>query len=155
MQWKDMYPQINQPSFEAMADYIGGEGKRLWDSLFDYMNSAYNAKPKMTYSTCSGKPGWNVKFQKSSQSFGTLYPEEGSFSVFMVISYKHEEEMEILGNELSPEMRAQYDNAQDYMKMGRWMMFRISNDNDLRDYKLLMSVKMKPKKEKTKDSKEG
>lgn len=101
----------------------------------------------MSYSGCSGKPGWNVKFQKSGQSFGTLYPEEGSFSVFIVISYKHEAEMEILRNALSPEMRALYDNAQDYMKMGRWMMFRITSEVDLRDYKLLMSVKMKPKNE--------
>ena len=146
MEWKDLYPQINQPSFEEMADYIGGEARRLWDSLFDYMNSAYSAKPKMAYSVCSGKPGWNVKFQKSGQSFGTLYPEEGYFSVFLVISYKHEAEMEILRNELSPEMRAQYDNAQDYMKMGRWMMFRVSSDTDLQDYKLLISIKMKPRK---------
>jgi hypothetical protein len=146
MQWKDLYPQTNQPSIEDMADYIGGNGKKLWNSLFDYMSTAYNAKPKITYSICSGKPGWNVKFQKSGQSFGTLYPEKGSFSVFMVISYKHEAEMELLRNELSPEMRIQYDNAQDYMKAGRWMMFRIQNETDLRDYKLLMSVKMKPKK---------
>ena len=146
MEWKDLYPQINQPNFEAMAEYIGGEGRRLWDSLFDYMNTAYGAIPKMAYSICSGKPGWNVKFQKSGQSFGTLYPEEGSFSVFMVISCKHEAEMEILQNKLSPEMRTQYDNAQDYMKMGRWMMFRISNYTNLQDYKLLMAVKMKLKK---------
>lgn len=146
MQWNDLYPQTIQPSFEDMADYIGGDGKKLWNSLFDYMSSAYNAKPKMTYSICAGKPGWNVKFQKSGQSFGTLYPEKGSFSVFIVISYKHEAEMELLRNELSPEMRARYDNAQDYMKMGKWMMFQIRNETDLRDYKLLMSVKMKPKK---------
>jgi hypothetical protein len=35
MEWKDMYPQINQPSFEDMVDYIGGEGSRLWNSLFE------------------------------------------------------------------------------------------------------------------------
>jgi hypothetical protein len=147
MEWKDMYPQINQPSIEAMAEFIGGEGKRLWDSLFDYMDTAYGAKPKISYSGCSGKPGWNVKFQKSGQSFGTLYPEKGSFSVFMVISYKHEAEMEILRNLLSPKMRDLYDNAQDYMKMGRWMMFQISSEADLRDYKMLMSIKRKPKNE--------
>ncbi len=147
MEWSNMYPQVNQPSFEAMVEYIGAEAGRLWDSLFDYMNCAYSAKPKMSYSVCSGKPGWNVKFQKSGQSFGTLYPEEGSFSVFIVISYKHEAEMESLRNVLSSEMRDLYDNAQDYMKMGRWMMFRISSEVDLRDYKLLMSVKMKPKDE--------
>lgn len=147
MEWKDMYPQINQPSIEAMAEFIGGEGKRLWDSLFDYMDTAYGAKPKISYSGCSGKPGWNVKFQKSGQSFGTLYPEKGSFSVFMVISYKHKAEMEILRNLLSPKMRDLYDNAQDYMKMGRWMMFQISSEADLRDYKMLMSIKRKPKNE--------
>lgn len=146
MEWKDRYPQINQPSFEAMADYIGGEGRRRWDSLFDYMNTAYNAKPKMAYSICSGKPGWNVKFQKSGRSFGTLYPEEGSFSVFMVISYKHDAEMEALRNKLSLKMRTRYDNAQDYMKMGKWMMFQINDDGDLEDYKLLLSVKMEPRK---------
>lgn len=145
MEWKDMYPHINQPSFEAMADYIGGEGRRLWNSLFDYMDCAYGAKPKMSYSGCSGKPGWNVKFQKSGQSFGTLYPEKGFFSVFLVISYKHEAQMEKLRNELSPQMRALYDGAQDYMKMGKWMMFQIRNEADLRDYKLLMSLKTKPK----------
>lgn len=95
MEWKDLYPQINQLSVENMADYIG---------------------------------------------------EEGSFSVFMVIGYKYESEMEILRKKLSPEIRVQYDNAQDYMKIGRWMMFQISSDTDLRDYKLLMSIKMKPKK---------
>jgi hypothetical protein len=145
MEWKELYPKTVQPSFEAIADYIGDEGRRLWASLFDYMSSAFNVKPKMTYSVCSGKPGWNVKFQKNGQSFGTVYPEEGFFSVFIVISYKCESEMKIVRNELSPQMRLQYDNAQDYMKMGRWMMFQISSEIGLRDYKLLMSVKMKPK----------
>jgi hypothetical protein len=55
--------------------------------------------------------------------------------------------MEILRNLLSPKMRDLYDNAQDYMKMGRWMMFQISSEADLRDYKMLMSIKRKPKNE--------
>ena len=146
MGWNELYPQTVQPSFDAMADYIGGDGKRLWQSLFGYMDSAYRAKPKMTYSGCSGKPGWNVKFQKSGQSFGTLYPDEGFFTVFIVISYKHETEMGMLMNHLSPQMRARYGSAQDYMKMGKWMMFDIRNDSDLQDYKLLMSIKMTPQK---------
>ena len=43
MEWNDLYPQFKQPSFEDMADYIGGEGKALWESLFEYMEKAYNA----------------------------------------------------------------------------------------------------------------
>lgn len=145
MEWNQLYPQDKQPSFDAMADYIGGEGKRLWISLFDYMSQAFDAKPKLTYSGCSGKPGWNVKFSKSGQSFGTLYPEEGFFSVFMVISYKHGMEMDLLKQDLSKEMRLLYDNAQDYMKMGKWMMFEIRTERELQDYITFMSVKKKPK----------
>lgn len=146
MEWKDMYPQLNQPDYDSMAEYIGGEAQKLWNSLFSYMEEAYGAKPKMTYSVCSGKPGWNVKFQKSGQAFGTLYPELGSFSVFIVLSYKLQGEVEASWDDLSPVMQERYKNAQDYMKMGRWMMFQIINQKDLEDYKILMSVKLKPKK---------
>lgn len=146
MEWNKLYPKDHEPDFDAMAEYIGGESAALWTSLFDYMASAYGARPKKSYSTCSGKPGWNVKFEKSGQSFGTLYPEKGSFSVFIVISYKHDTVVDLMRNELSPEMCELYDNAQDYMKIGKWLMFRISSERGLQDYKLLMSAKLQPKK---------
>mgnify|MGYP000848382065 FL=1 len=146
MEWNELYTKENQPGFDQIAEYIGGDGRRLWESLFSYMTEAYGAKPRMSYSGCSGKPGWNVKFQKSGTAFGTLYPEQGAFSVFMVISYKSDAEMELAKMLLSPEMRARYEEAQDYMKMGKWFMFQVKSDEDLQDYKILMSVKMKPKK---------
>jgi len=145
MEWNELYPKTTEPGPENMADFIGGDGKKRWTSLFSYMDTAYGAKPKITYSGCSGKPGWNVKFQKSGQSFGTLYPEKGFFTVFIVISYKLDGMIDILKNELSPEMLNRYAAAQDYMKMGKWMMFPIHNETDLKDYKTLMSVKMQPK----------
>lgn len=145
MDWNELYTKDKQPSYVEIEEYIGGDGRGLWKSLFTYMTDAYGAKPKMSYSGCSGKPGWNVKFQKSGTAFGTLYPEQGAFSVFMVISYKSDEEMAAAKMLLSPEMRARYEEAQDYMKMGKWLMFRVKSDEDLQDYKLLMSVKMKPR----------
>lgn len=71
MEWKGLYNSSNQPSVEEIADYIGGDTKVLWQSLMEYMETKYKAKPKLSYSVCAGKPGWNVKFQKSGQSFGT------------------------------------------------------------------------------------
>lgn len=147
MEWHALFTSEQPPTYSDMEQYIGGEGARLWKALFDYMEMAYRVKPKMTYSGCSGKPGWNVKFQKSGQSFGTLYPEQDGFSVFMVISYKHDLEMEIVKHSLSPNLRSLYEGAQDYMKLGRWMMFRISTEGDLQDYKRLMTVKLQPKLE--------
>jgi hypothetical protein len=111
----------------------------------DYMKDVYNAKPKLTYSVCSGKPGWNVKFQKSGQSFGTLYPEEDSFSVFIVISYKLDPHMEDIFPKLSTGMVELYKQAGDYMKLGKWMMFRIKDENGLTDYKQLVEFKLQLK----------
>ncbi len=145
MEWSSLYTAAVQPTYEEIQDYIGGEGRALWKSLFDFMENTYKCKPKMTYSGCSGKPGWNVKFQKSGQAFGTLYPEIGGFSVMMVIAYRLDPEMEFAKLDLSPKMREIYENSGDYMKMGRWFMFRIETEADLADYKRLCAVKLKPK----------
>jgi hypothetical protein len=142
MQWHDLFPMEKQPTMEQISEYIGGSAAQLWDSLMDYMDKAYKAKPKMTYSSCSGKPGWNIKFQKSGQSFGTLYPEQGSFSVLLVISYKLDPLMEAILPMLTPETAELYRNAGDYMKMGKWIMFRISDEPGVQDYKKICEVKM-------------
>lgn len=142
MEWHEMFPQEKQPTMEQISEYIGGSAGKLWDSLIDYMDKAYKAKPKMTYSGCSGKPGWNIKFQKSGQSFGTLYPEQGSFSVLVVISYKLDPLMEAILPMLTPEIAELYRNAGDYMKLGKWMMFRISDEAGVQDYKKICEVKM-------------
>ena len=145
MDWNTLFPAAHQPTYENIEDYIGGTGRDLWKSLFEYMDTAYKAKPKMTYSVCSGKPGWNVKFQKSGQSFGTFYPEENGFSVFMVISDKLAPEAEGVLPMLSQKMREIYQHAGNFMKMGKYMMFRIENEAELEDYKRLCAVKLKPK----------
>lgn len=145
MDWKTLFPSDHQPTMEEIEDYIGGEAKGIWQSLISYMDQAYKVKPKFSYSICAGKPGWNIKLQKSGQSFGTLYPEENSFSVLIVISYKLDTEMELLIPELSEAMANRYKVAGDYMKVGKWMMFSIEKWEDLEDYKKLINVKMAPK----------
>jgi len=144
MEWKERFPANRQPSMHEIADYIGGDVKVLWQSLMSFLETAYKAKPKLSYSVCAGKPGWNVKFQKSGQSFGTLYPEENSFSVFLVIAYKLEPLMELILPSLSPGMAELYRQAGDYMKLGKWMMFQIKDEAGVADYKQLISVKMPP-----------
>lgn len=145
MQWKEIFPSHHQPTMEEIADYIGGEVKELWESLMLYMEMTYKTKPKLSYSVCAGKPGWNVKFQKSGQSFGTLYPEENAFSVFVVISYKLEPLMEAIIPKLSMNTAELYKQAGDYMKIGKWMMFQIKDIAGVEDYKKLISVKLLPK----------
>lgn len=145
MEWKDVYPADRQPTLEDMSDYMGNEAGQLWQSLVQYMDTAYKAKPKLSYSICAGKPGWNVKFQKSGQSFGTLYPEKDGFSVFIVFSYKLAPLVEAMLPEIHPDLAALYRQAGDYMKLGKWMMFRIADAAGVEDYKRLIAVKLPPK----------
>jgi hypothetical protein len=142
MEWKDLFPPETKPEIQDMAIFIGGEAGNLWCVLVDYMEQTYRAKPKITYSGCTGKPGWNVKFQKSGQSFGTFYPEKGSFSVLIVISYKLDSQMQAILPTLSPEIAETYRQAGDFMKNGKWIMFRIKDAADLEDYKRIAAVKM-------------
>lgn len=142
MQWHELYPASRQPSMEEISDYIGGNAKELWLSLLNYMEVNYNVKPKLFYSCCSGKPGWNVKLQKSGQSFGTLYPEENSFSVMLIISYRLDPFMQLILPELSPATAGLYNNAGDYMQMGRWMMLKINDSTTLEDYKKIITAKL-------------
>lgn len=145
MEWKEIYPSNHEPSMEEIADYIGGEAKELWESLIKHMSSSYMIKPKLSYSVCAGKPGWNIKFQKSGQSFGTLYPEENSFSVFIVISYKLDSKMTDILPQLSPSVAELYRQAGDYMKIGKWMMLQIKDKEGVEDYKRIVSIKLTPK----------
>jgi len=150
MEWSQLYDQENQPSYDDIEAYIcsegNGDGLRLWRELFAYMEIAFNSKPKMAYSVCSGKPGWNVKFTKSGVAFGTLYPEPGMFSVFVVIAYKLAGVMDGIKPLLSETMRERFESAGDFMRNGRWMMFPVICQQDLEDYKLLMSAKMSPRR---------
>jgi hypothetical protein len=148
MQWQEIFSSDTQPTMEDIAEYIGGEAKLLWQSLMEYMETEYKVKPKLSYSCCSGKPGWNIKFQKSGQSLGTLYPEENSFSVLLVISYKLEQKMEAILPALSTNIAELCKQAGDYMKIGKWVMFQVKDLATLEDYKRLISVKLSPKQSK-------
>lgn len=145
MEWNEVFPSTRQPAMDEIAGYIGGEAKELWQSLMKYMDSAYGAKPKLSYSACAAKPGWNVKFQKSGQALGTLYPEKNGFSVMIVISYRLDPIMESILPALSPATAELYNNAGDYMKMGKWIMLRINDATTLEDYKKILAVKLPPK----------
>lgn len=144
MEWHKLYPPERQPTMDEITEYIG-EAKNLWLPMIAYIENTYRVKPRFSYSACGMKPGWNIKYQKSGQSFGTLYPEKDSFSVFIVISYKLEPLMDLVLPRLSDETAELYRQAGDYMKLGRWMMFQIKNDSLLEDYKKILAVKLPPK----------
>jgi len=144
MKWNELYPKEKQPSLDEIADYVG-KVKSLWLSMILYFETAYKTKPKLTYSGCSGMPGWNIKFQKSGQAFGTWYPHKNHMYVMVIISYKLDNEMQKILPELTDYTANLYRNAGDYMKVGKWMMIKADNKKIFDDYKKIIAVKLLPK----------
>ena len=114
MQWHELYPQSIIPTMDALEAYMG-EAKPLWIELTRHLAEAYAVKPKLTYSVCSGKPGWNVKYQKGGKALGTFYPEDDAFSVLIVIGNKQDAAMQAALPELTGWAAELYRTAGDYM----------------------------------------
>ena len=144
MMWHELYTSDKQPTMVDMAGYVGKAGE-IWLSLASYFESAYKAAPKITYSGCGMKPGWNVKYQKSGQAFGTWYPLEDAFDIMVIVSYKLDPEVTMLLPELGEYVAEKYREAGDYMKLGKWMMLRVDSEGTAEDYKKICAVKLAPK----------
>jgi len=144
MDWNEQFPADKPPAMEDIARQMGN-AEPLWHSLLDYFETAYGTAPKLAYSCCTMKPGWNVKFQKSGQSFGTFYPNRDFFEASFVLSYKFDNAMDLTLPLLSEATSAQWRIAEDYCKLGKTMMLRIDNAQTLEDYKKIIAVKLAPK----------
>jgi len=143
MIWDEVFPKDRQPTMDDIAEF-SGEFKPIWLDLLSYFETAYKCKPKMTYSGCGGKPGWNLKFQKSSVSFGTWYPMPGGFDFMIIWSYKLDTEMMLLAPTLTPALAKEVENAWDFMKNGRGLMFHADSREIVEDYKRMCAVKKAP-----------
>ena len=64
-------------------------------NLQTYLENTYHVSPKMSYSSCSAQPGWNVKISEERENLCVLYyPMEDFFIALVVIGSKEEAEVE-------------------------------------------------------------
>lgn len=73
------------PSFPEITGYLNPPARVYWEDLNQFIQSTFKAAPKIQYSICAGKPGWNVKYQKSGKAICTLYPEKDCLIALVVI----------------------------------------------------------------------
>lgn len=142
MEWSVLYPQERQPTFEDISVYIDNAN---WENLQDYLQETYSVSPKMTYSGCSGQPGWNVKYQKSGKSLCTLYPMPGYFIALVVMGEKELPEADLLAPLCSEYTRELYGRTVVCMR-SKWLMMEVSDAQVLQDVKDLIQLRVKPKK---------
>ena len=143
MNWNERYPKQEQPSLRDIETYIDSP---LWGELCRWAEERYAVLPKIEHSTCSGAPGWNVKYKKGGRSLCTLYPDAGAYTALVTVGTKEAAEAELLLPTCSEYLRELFTRSGS-LNGARWLMIRVTDPAVLSDVKKLVSLRV-PVKEK-------
>ena len=141
MNWFERYPKSQQPTLQEIAEFIASP---LWSGLCSWAEQAYAIAPKVEHSTCSGAPGWNVKYKKSGRALCTLYPEAGAFTALVTVGAKEAQEAELLLPACSAYLRELYARTKSF-NGARWLMISVTDAQVLEDVKKLIRLRVAPK----------
>ena len=142
MSWNEEYPKSVTPDFQQITDYIGSP---LWTELCEWTESTYGIAPRIEHSTCSGAPGWNVKYRKAGRALCTLYPRKGYFTCLLAVGPAQAQEVELRLPAFSAALREQYQQTRP-MNGTRWMMIDVRVDDTANDVKQLIDIRAKTKR---------
>lgn len=142
MEWDKLFSWDTQPDIKQITAYVDNP---LWSNLCKCLEETYGVVPKIEYSRCSAKPGWNVKYKKSSRALCTLYPESGYFTCMVSIGMKEALEAEGLLVTCTAYVKELYAAANS-MNGSRWLMIEVTDERILADVKELIKTRVKTKK---------
>lgn len=133
------------PDYDEITDYIGEPGRSLWQDFNRFVQEKYKAAPKIMYSVCSGKPGWNVKYQASGKALCTLYPEKDGFVALIVITLDLVPILEAMSDDFEKEVMDIVLSARAFNST-KWLMLRVDREAVLGNMKQLLLLKHEVKK---------
>jgi hypothetical protein len=128
------------PDMQGIAGYIEGNAQKRWQSLLSFIEQDFGAKPLIAYSTCAGKPGWNVKFKKSGKALCTLYPEKQSFIALVVLNTADMLVFDTIRSGYTDYINALYDKCK-LFNGTKWLMTSVTDDAILEDVKKMLKLK--------------
>ncbi len=141
MEWVQAFTQGRQPTPRETEEFISSP---FWGELNEFLQQSYGVSPSYSYSTCSGQPGWNVKYQKAGRSLCTLYPMAGYFIALVVIGGKEQLEAETLLPTCTEHVQKLFAGEY-HPSMGRWLMINVTSPEVLEDVKRLIQTRRKIK----------
>lgn len=142
MSWNERFTKGEMPDLSTVSSYIGSP---LWEGLCEHIEVTYGVSPTIEHSVCSMASGWNLKYKKSGRALCTLYPAEGYFTCLVSIGRKEAQEAELLLPAFGEYMEELYWNTKLY-NGGRWLMIDVTSAEILEEVKLLIGLRVKPKK---------
>ncbi len=127
MEWCDLYTKQQMPEMQDMICFAEKSGQLLWKKLYDQVISLPRVIQKFSYSTCSGKPGWNLKLFKKGKTLATIYPEKFGFTALLVMNESMDYDI-FSSSDLSDQMKEKYRIAEPFMKAGKFLMIKVDTE---------------------------
>ena len=113
----------------------------LWDSLGSWIEESYGVEP--TFVPPSRNYGWDVKYRKAGRTLVSLTPDEGCFTVLVVLGAAETEAARKL--ELGEHVRAIFEDAKQFHD-GRWLFVPVASEQDVQDIEELLVLKRRPRR---------
>ena len=130
------------PTLEEIGEYTGNP---VFIQFCSDMKAQYDCVGKAEFSSCSWMPGWNVKFKKAGKNLCTVYPQEGFFTILIVVGQKERTAVEAVFQSCAPEVQEVYEQT----KSGngeKWLMFDVEDADEIyRDIFRLIRIRRRAK----------
>lgn len=128
------------PLYDEIFDYMDEHAQDLWQNINSFIQQNFKASPKIAYSKCSAKPGWNVKYQKSGKSLCTLYPERDGFVALVVVLLDLVPVINAISDRFEKELIDIINTAKPFNGT-LWLMIQVNNDSIANNVKQLLILK--------------
>lgn len=134
--------KTHEPSMEEIALYIEADARQIWQKMLSFIEMSFKAKPQITYSLCSGKPGWNVKYKKNGKALCTLYPEKDGFIALVVLGQDDRMGFDMTREEYCGYITDLYDRCT-LFNGTKWLMIQVTDGSVFDDVQKLIMLKVK------------
>ena len=141
MSYERLLNKSKKPSKEEIKKTIGDRIK-LWLEIHQYIEENYDFTQELVFFT--KKYGWAIRYRRQGRTMVYFFPEQGSYSVLLVLGKKEAENADLIKDKLNKEVRTVFENTEQ-LHDGRWLWIGVLTKSDIDSLKLLLSAKRKPK----------
>lgn len=145
-----MMDKTIQPSDADMINTIGQPIAEAWTALRHFLVDTYGIVP--VFNSGGKKYGWNLQHRVGRRPLCEMYPENGSFTVLVVLGKSELEQALEKIDTFGPLVRQALVDTPRFHD-GCWMYMRVSEpltcQQDVKDIEQLILIKKKPPSKKT------
>ncbi|MFW9809746.1 MAG: DUF3788 domain-containing protein [Candidatus Thorarchaeota archaeon] len=131
-----------EPTEKQILEFIGTKATKLWNELQEFLAENYDFQPELSY--WGNNYGWTIRYRRGGKTLTAFYPENGGFTVQVILGKKEVEKFQSMREKLSTDIVQLFDETKQ-LHDGRWLWIKQPGTGTVEDIKKLIQLKRKPK----------